>query len=88
MKEPYCETTFNKSKDLGSAKEIRAKYDSGQLRVPCVRLQCVGFEDYVQETLAKTCRKSRPSIVSSPPKKRQRDVHDEGGRHRKMPSLP
>ncbi|KAF9044818.1 hypothetical protein BDZ89DRAFT_1058912 [Hymenopellis radicata] len=88
MKEPYCETTFNKSKGLGSAKEIRAKYDSGQLRVPCVRLQCVGFEDYVQETLAKTCRKSRPSIVSSPPKKRQRDVHDEGGRHRKMPSLP
>ncbi|KAI0375346.1 hypothetical protein BV20DRAFT_933411 [Pilatotrama ljubarskyi] len=42
----YSETTVNKekNKDLKSAQQVLSMYNSGELRAPCVRLQCVKFD--------------------------------------------
>lgn len=46
--------------------EIRADYDRGELRVPCVVLQCVGYsEQFVKDLAAAKATKKTPSASGS-----------------------
>ncbi|KIY45465.1 hypothetical protein FISHEDRAFT_76645 [Fistulina hepatica ATCC 64428] len=92
MKATYCKTTKEKEyKDRDTMSQaIRAKYDEGLLRVPCVRLICVGAgEDLLKAligikrtvamtncTPSKSTSKSAPGAVSRSPK-RPRDTADD-----------
>ncbi|KAI0673479.1 hypothetical protein C8Q78DRAFT_627832 [Trametes maxima] len=46
VKSTYSETTMSKEKnrELKSAQNVLRMYNSGELRAPCVRLQCVKFD--------------------------------------------
>lgn len=45
FKSIYVKLTKDKTKDARTLEDIRAAYDSGDIRVPCVQLQCIGFDD-------------------------------------------
>ncbi|KAI5897611.1 uncharacterized protein SCHCODRAFT_02609791 [Schizophyllum commune H4-8] len=82
FKESYVLVTAKKTgQPQSSAKQIRADYDSGVLRVPCVRLICVGFEnDFVQDIL-NALQLQLPTPTSTPSAKvrgkRRRDAVED-----------
>lgn len=41
----YAKLTKDKTKDTRTLEDILAAYDNGDLHVPCVQLQCIGFDD-------------------------------------------
>jgi hypothetical protein len=41
----YVKTTKAKTKDIRTLDAIMAAYDNGEILVPCVRLQCIGFDE-------------------------------------------
>lgn len=47
----YAKLTQDKAKDTRSLEEILGGYDRGDLSVPCVMLQCLGFDDQLFEAL-------------------------------------
>ncbi|KAI9058841.1 hypothetical protein FKP32DRAFT_1549455, partial [Trametes sanguinea] len=51
----YAATTVNKekSKRFTSQQTVLAMYNSGELRAPCVRLQCVGFDTAFYQELVR-----------------------------------
>ncbi|CDO76625.1 hypothetical protein BN946_scf184868.g39 [Trametes cinnabarina] len=51
----YSQTTVNKEKsnDFKSAQHVLAMYNAGELRAPCVRLQCVGFDTAFYQELVR-----------------------------------
>ncbi|KAI0361243.1 hypothetical protein OH77DRAFT_1492336 [Trametes cingulata] len=54
-KSTYSETTMKKekNKELKSAQQVLAMYNSGELRAPCVRLQCVKFDTAFYQELVR-----------------------------------
>ncbi|KAJ2928897.1 hypothetical protein H1R20_g8267, partial [Candolleomyces eurysporus] len=44
MRTTYAKTTKEKTKDTRSVEAILKAYDDGELSVPCVQLQCIGFD--------------------------------------------
>ncbi|KAI8980669.1 hypothetical protein BD414DRAFT_492913 [Trametes punicea] len=51
----YSETTLNKEKtrEFRSVHQVLALYNSGELRAPCVRLQCVAFDTAFYQELVR-----------------------------------
>ncbi len=47
----YAKLTKDKTKDPRSLEEILDGYDRGDLNVPCVMLQCLGFDEQLFEAL-------------------------------------
>lgn len=45
MQVKYAETTQRKNKDSRSVYAIRQAYNKGELRVPCVKLNCLDFNE-------------------------------------------
>ncbi|KAH7104818.1 hypothetical protein BKA62DRAFT_690742 [Auriculariales sp. MPI-PUGE-AT-0066] len=47
LRKEYCKWTSEKgnldNRNIGTIEDALAKYKSGDIRVPCIRLQCVGF---------------------------------------------
>jgi len=41
----YAKLTKDKAKDARTLESILTAYENGDLRVPCVQLQCIGFDD-------------------------------------------
>ncbi|KAI0961811.1 hypothetical protein AcW1_000790 [Taiwanofungus camphoratus] len=66
VKHTYSETTATKEKRMkhGTAKDIREKYDSGELLAPCVRLRCVKFDMTFYEELVAANRRRHPANSS------------------------
>ena len=85
----YSKTTSLKDRAQGTEAQIKVKYDSGALSVPCVRLQCIDFDEAFFNYLVLARLSRRRSMISLPPaNKRRRGTQDEGdGRHRKMQSV-
>jgi len=62
FKSMYAKLTKDKTKDARTLEDILIAYDNGNLRVPCVQVQCVGFdEDFFSALLAE--RDARQSTV-------------------------
>ncbi|KAI0639748.1 hypothetical protein C8Q77DRAFT_84355 [Trametes polyzona] len=80
VKRTYSETTMNKEKSsaIRSADQALAMYDSGELRAPCVRLQCVQFDTAFYQELVRAneqffSSRPRPGGAGVPgPSKRRR----------------
>ncbi|KAH9847373.1 hypothetical protein C2E23DRAFT_871835 [Lenzites betulinus] len=55
VQQTYSETTVNKEKSglLRSGKQVLGMYNSGELRAPCVRLRCVGFDTAFYQELVR-----------------------------------
>ncbi|OSD03623.1 hypothetical protein PYCCODRAFT_240508 [Trametes coccinea BRFM310] len=51
----YAATTMNKekSKEFKSSQHVLAMYNAGELRAPCVRLQCIGFDTAFYQELVR-----------------------------------
>ncbi|KAG1899097.1 uncharacterized protein F5891DRAFT_415571 [Suillus fuscotomentosus] len=47
----YCETTQRKAKDSRSVEGIKAAYERGELRAPCVKLTCLDFKEDLYKKL-------------------------------------
>lgn len=81
MKRTYCETTKERAKDARprAVELIHSEYDDGQLRVPCVQVQCIGFDKELYAHLI--AAQGTPATVSGSrsPGKRRRDDHDDHG---------
>ncbi|KAH7931118.1 hypothetical protein BV22DRAFT_30458 [Leucogyrophana mollusca] len=45
VRKGYCEATKRKNKDSRSIEEIHHAYDIGELKVPCVLLTCLEFDE-------------------------------------------
>ena len=45
FKSVYAKLTKDKTKDARTLEDILIAYDNGNLRVPCVQVQCIGFDD-------------------------------------------
>ncbi|TBU46123.1 hypothetical protein BD309DRAFT_989088 [Dichomitus squalens] len=78
VKSTYSETTVNKEKSdrLQSAGQVLAMYNSGELRAPCVRLQCVGFDTAFYQELVRAndqfySNKPRPGPPGNSAKRRK-----------------
>lgn len=41
----YAKLTKDKTKDARTLEDILIAYDNGDLRVPCVQVQCIGFDE-------------------------------------------
>ena len=74
----YSETTVNKEKSdqLKSAAQVLAMYNSGELRAPCVRLQCIGFDSTFYQELVRAndqfyTNKPRPGPPGAGAKRRK-----------------
>ena len=53
FKSVYAKLTKDKTKDARTLEDILVAYDNGNLRVPCVQVQCIGFdEDFFTALLA------------------------------------
>lgn len=53
FKSVYAKLTKDKTKDARTLEDILIAYDNGNLRVPCVQVQCIGFdEDFFTALLA------------------------------------
>lgn len=51
FKAVYAKLTKDKTKDARTLEDIITAYENGDLRVPCVQLQCVGFDEFFFTTL-------------------------------------
>ena len=78
VKLTYSETTVNKEKSdqLKSAAQVLAMYNCGQLRAPCVRLQCIGFDSTFYQELVRAndqfyTNKPRPGPPGAGAKRRK-----------------
>lgn len=61
----YAKLTKDKTKDARTLEDILIAYDNGNLRVPCVQVQCIGFDDdFFSALLAE--RDARHSTVPWP----------------------
>ncbi|KAI4526277.1 hypothetical protein K525DRAFT_189621, partial [Schizophyllum commune Loenen D] len=82
FKDSYALVTVKKTgQPQSNVKQIRTDYDNGVLRVPCVRLICVGFEnDFVQDIL-NALQLQLPTPTSTPSAKargkRRRDAVED-----------
>lgn len=47
----YAKTTKDKNKEPRSIDDVMRAYDSGELLVPCVKLQCIGFDVSVYQAM-------------------------------------
>ena len=45
FKTVYAKLTKDKTKDARTLEDILIAYDNGNLRVPCVQVQCIGFDE-------------------------------------------
>jgi len=45
FKSVYAKLTKDKTKDARTLEDILIAYDNGNLRVPCVQVQCIGFDE-------------------------------------------
>ena len=45
VKQNYVQITKNKAKDTRIKEDILAAYDSGELSIPCVQLECIDFDE-------------------------------------------
>ena len=62
FKSVYAKLTKDKTKDCRTLEDILIAYDNGNLRVPCVQVQCIGFdEDFFSALLVE--RDARQSTV-------------------------
>ena len=62
FKSVYAKLTKDKTKDTRTLEDILIAYDNGNLRVPCVQVQCIGFdEDFFSALLAE--KDARQSTV-------------------------
>ncbi|OBZ79088.1 hypothetical protein A0H81_00906 [Grifola frondosa] len=59
VKETYADCTIEKekSKNHGTRPQVLAKYESGELRAPCVRLQCIEFRNAFYAELVEANKK-------------------------------
>ncbi|KAF7799023.1 hypothetical protein EIP86_010253 [Pleurotus ostreatoroseus] len=86
----YCAMTLNKSMGGSSyqalkndhktshdqkVREVRERYDAGQLRVPCISLQCIGYNEELVEGL----KTQGPGSMSQVARKRKRSSSDDAG---------
>lgn len=74
----YSATTKDKSKDSRSETEVKAAYDNGKLRVPCVQLKCVGFDEALYNDLVQANSIPMPSSSNIGRGKRSHNQGDEG----------
>ncbi|KAI9058843.1 hypothetical protein FKP32DRAFT_1581536 [Trametes sanguinea] len=71
----YAATTVlkEKTKELRSPQRVLAMYDAGELRAPCVRLQCIEFDTaFYQELVRANDQYFGRAIATSEPAKRRR----------------
>ncbi|KAG6820375.1 hypothetical protein H0H93_001346 [Arthromyces matolae] len=84
----YCATTKEKNKDSRTVDAIRTAYDSGELVVPCVRLQCTGFNDQLFTSLVSAQATATPAprlIISK--KRRLDDVREDPSKQKSYLAL-
>ncbi|KAG5353377.1 hypothetical protein C0989_007522 [Termitomyces sp. Mn162] len=73
----YSNTTKEKNKDPRTVEVIRAAYDAGGLSVPCVRLQCTGFNEGLYNVLLAARSAPSPPRPDRTAEKRRRDDEDD-----------
>ncbi|KAJ3538730.1 hypothetical protein NMY22_g5040 [Coprinellus aureogranulatus] len=89
VKKTYAKTTKDKTKDIRSVEEILKAYDTGELSVPCVQLQCIDFDYELYKAMiaesAKQKVKGKSSLISSGSNKRacEYDADDDSSRKRR-----
>ncbi|OCH95775.1 hypothetical protein OBBRIDRAFT_719775 [Obba rivulosa] len=82
VKTTYVETTRDKEKRLnpGPTSKVRAEYDTGERRAPCVMLQCIEFNpEFYNELVAANDNFFAPCTTSPSKLKRARPAEDEAG---------
>jgi hypothetical protein len=78
--------TKEKAHDPRTLVQIRAAYDSGELTVPCVKLECVAYDEVLFTSLV--AENSKPIEKQSPAKRRRVSNADSAhGSHRKRVTL-
>lgn len=89
VRKTYAKTTKEKTKDTRSVEDIVKAYDNGELRVPCVQLQCIDFDHELYKAMvvesAKQKLKGKSSLISSRSTKRacEYDADDDSSRKRR-----
>lgn len=89
IRKTYAKTTKDKTKDTRSADDVAKAYDSGELTVPCVQLQCIDFDYELYKAMvvenAKQKLKGKSSLISSGSNKRacEYDADDDSSRKRR-----
>lgn len=77
IRETYSETTNIKTGLRRTVKDIHADYDAGRLHVPCVLLECVGFNKELYAALAASISPASVSFgATSSSGKRRREEDD------------
>lgn len=69
-----------KNKDPRTEAEIAAAYDSGEASIPCVKLECVDFDEELYAGLL-AIRIKRPTTLKSCLVKRKQDGSCDGSVH-------
>ncbi len=93
VKGTYVLRTKEKTIDSRGLAQIRAAYDEGELMVPCVKLECVEFDDVLFSSLVDAKAKAPPTPVSGrlPSSAKRRRVTSTGdsaqSSHRKKLTL-
>ena len=83
MKSTYAKTTKEKTKDTRSIEAILKAYDDGELLVPCVQLQCIGFDAELYQAMVTeyakvgSARKEKSSSSSSNKRALEYDADDD-----------
>ncbi|EDR15034.1 uncharacterized protein LACBIDRAFT_300769 [Laccaria bicolor S238N-H82] len=72
----YVQTTKAKTKDVRTLDAIMAAYDSGELLVPCVRLQCIGFDEQLFGALISKMATPSSKSTSAARTKRTREGNE------------
>jgi len=65
MRTKYAQTTQEKMKDNRSVEDIFKAYDNGELAVPCVQIQCVGFDNELYQAMVAESKKWKKSSSTS-----------------------
>ncbi|RDB29379.1 hypothetical protein Hypma_015407 [Hypsizygus marmoreus] len=78
VKYTYASTTRSKTQVLKnqSVQQVLTSYNTGQLSVPCVRLECTDFDSILYNALVTAQSKPR-AVISCAIGKRVRDEHDD-----------
>ncbi|TFK30556.1 hypothetical protein FA15DRAFT_662534 [Coprinopsis marcescibilis] len=80
VRSTYAKTTKEKTKDSRPSNAIIGAYDNGELRVPCVQLKCIGFDEELYSALVAEANASSPTNKSassgSQPSKRALDDYE------------
>jgi len=83
MRMTYSKTTKEKNKDLRSVERVMAAYEAGELRTPCVLLQCIGFDEALHAALVSGAAQSQEGSSSSSSNKRALDYEADEDSTRK-----